>query len=47
MKKTILIIILIFSIYYIIGIKAEEVLEIPEDAIRFRVIANSNSEYDQ
>lgn len=47
MKKTILIIILIFSVYYIIGIKAEEVLEIPGEAIRFRVIANSNSDYDQ
>lgn len=47
MKKTILIIIIIFSIYYVIGIKANEVLQIPDEAIRFRVIANSNTEYDQ
>lgn len=47
MKKTILIIIIVFSIYYVIGIKANEVLQIPEEAIRFRVIANSNTEYDQ
>ena len=47
MKKTILIIISIFLIYYIIGINAEDIIEIPNEAIRFRVIANSNTNYDQ
>jgi len=47
MKKTLLLIGVIFTIYYFIGIKAEEILKIPDEAIRFRVIANSNSEYDQ
>ena len=47
MKKTIFIIIIIFSIYYVIGIKANEVLQIPDEAIRFRVIANSNTKEDQ
>jgi len=47
MKKTIFLIILIFSIYYIIGAKAEDILKIPDESIRFRVIANSNSDHDQ
>ena len=47
MRKTIFLVILIIAIYCVIGIKAEQILKIPEDAIRFRVIANSNSEYDQ
>lgn len=47
MKKTILIIIIIFLVYYVLGAKAEEVLKIPDDAIRFRVIANSNTTHDQ
>lgn len=47
MKKTILILILIFLIYYVIGANAEEILKIPDEAIRFRVIANSNESRDQ
>lgn len=47
MKKTLLVLGLIITTYMIIGVKAEELVEIPEDSIRIRVIANSNSEYDQ
>lgn len=47
MKKTLFVLGLILAIYMIIGVKAEELVEIPDDAIRIRVIANSNSEYDQ
>lgn len=47
MKKTILIIIIILAVYYVIGLKAEDVLKIPDEAIRFRVIANSNNDRDQ
>lgn len=47
MKKTILILFMIFITYYIIGVVSEDVIKIPEDAIRFRVIANSNSKQDQ
>ena len=47
MKKTILIIISIFIFYYIIGVQANKTLTIPDEAIRFRVIANSNDDYDQ
>lgn len=46
MKKTLIIILLILSVYCCIGKKMEKV-EIPAEAIRIRVIANSNSEYDQ
>lgn len=47
MKKTILVLGLIIITYMIIGVKAEELVEIPDNAIRIRVIGNSNSEYDQ
>ena len=47
MKKTILVLGLIIITYMIIGVKAEELVEIPEDSIRIRVIGNSDSEYDQ
>ena len=47
MKKTLLVLGLIITTYMIIGVKAEELVEIPEDSIRIRVIANSNSKYDQ
>ena len=47
MKKTLIILGIILTIYMIIGVKAEELVEIPDDAIRIRVIANSNSKYDQ
>lgn len=47
MKKTIFILIIIFLIYYIIGVASEEIIKIPDEAIRFRVIANSNNAQDQ
>ncbi len=47
MKKTILVLGLIIITYMFIGVKAEELVEIPEDSIRIRVIGNSDSEYDQ
>ncbi len=47
MKKTFLILIIIFIVYYIIGVVSEEVIRIPDEAIRFRVIANSNTQKDQ
>lgn len=47
MKKTLFVLGMILAIYMIIGVKAEELVEIPDDAIRIRVIANSNSKYDQ
>ncbi len=47
MKKTLITLGLILATYMIIGVKAEELVEIPEEAIRIRVIGNSNSEYDQ
>ena len=47
MKKTILVLIIILGTYIFIGVKAQELIEIPNEAIRIRIIANSNSEYDQ
>ena len=47
MKKTIIVLGIILTTYMIIGVKAEELVEIPDEAIRIRVIGNSNSEYDQ
>ena len=47
MKKTLLTLTLILITYMVIGVKSEELVEIPDEAIRIRVIGNSNSEYDQ
>ena len=47
MKKGIITFILIILTYIIIGNVIAENNIIPDDAIRIRVIANSNSEYDQ
>jgi len=47
MKKTMITLLLILTTYTFIGVKAEELIEIPSESIRIRVIANSNSEYDQ
>lgn len=47
MKKTLFVLGLILATYMIIGVKAEELVEIPDSAIRIRVIGNSDSEYDQ
>ncbi len=46
MKKTIILILLIISIYIFIGYKFSDI-EIPEEALRIRILANSNSDYDQ
>lgn len=45
MKKVILMFFIIIAFYMMIGHVSS--LAIPEDALRIRVIANSNSEYDQ
>ena len=45
MKKLILVIFVIVSFYFLLGHVSS--LVIPSDALRIRVIANSNSEYDQ
>ena len=47
MKKTIVIIIFIFSSYFVLGDFIESKELIPEDAIRMRIVPNSDSEYDQ
>ena len=47
MKKTLLILILIITTYIFIGNVFSEGNIIPDDAIRIRIIANSNSDYDQ
>ena len=47
MKRVILTFILIIMVYLIIGSIATKASIIPDDAIRIRIIANSNSEYDQ
>lgn len=47
MKKTLFLIFIILIIYYIIGVGSEEIIKIPNEAIRFRVIANSNNTQDQ
>ena len=46
MKKTIILILSIISIYIFIGFKFSDI-EIPEEALRIRILANSNSDYDQ
>lgn len=46
MKKTCVLIGIIFCTYIFIGYKFSDV-EIPKDALRIRILANSNSEYDQ
>lgn len=47
MKKTILIIVLILLTYIYLGNKMSKKIVIPNESIRIRVIANSNSSYDQ
>lgn len=47
MKKIVLILLSIIITYSIIGNVVAENNIIPEDAIRIRIIANSNSDYDQ
>lgn len=47
MKRTIIVFIIIILTYIIIGNVVAKNNIIPDDAIRIRVIANSNSKYDQ
>ena len=47
MRKTILLLLFIFGTYYFISGYIEDNVKIPEDAIRIRILANSNDEYDQ
>ena len=47
MNKTIITILFVVISYVFIGIVVEENIEIPNDAIRIRILANSNDEYDQ
>jgi stage II sporulation protein R len=47
MKKALITLTIIIITYIFIGVKAQELIEIPDNAIRIRVIANSNSDYDQ
>lgn len=46
MKKTIILILSVIAIYIFIGYKFSDI-EIPEEALRIRILANSNSDYDQ
>lgn len=47
MRKTIIVLGSIILFYMIFGYAAEEYKLIPDEAIRMRVLANSNSDYDQ
>ena len=47
MKKTLLITIVILFTYILLGNTFSKKIIIPNESIRVRVIANSNSEYDQ
>ena len=47
MKKTIIFLIIISLFYMFIADVFAENIKIPEDAIRIRVVPNSNSKYDQ
>ena len=47
MKKVIVLVLLILTIYIFIGNGLSKKITIPDEAIRVRVIANSNTEYDQ
>jgi len=47
MKKTIILLLFIFGFYFIISDVMAKNIEIPDDAIRIRVVPNSNSDYDQ
>ncbi len=45
--KNIICILFVVSIIFLSGMQKKEVVLIPEESIRFRIIANSNSESDQ
>lgn len=45
MKKTIILFLILIFLFF--GMKNPTSIEIPKEAIRFRILANSNSKYDQ
>ena len=47
MKKSIILLLCIFVFYMYISNSVVRGLSIPEDALRIRIIPNSNSEFDQ
>lgn len=48
MKKVILVILAVLSLFFVYGkVKENSVVKIPDSAIRFRILANSNSPRDQ
>ena len=47
MKKIIILITLISFFYIFVSATMAKTIEIPEDAIRIRIVPNSNTEYDQ
>ena len=47
MKKIIILLIFISVFYLTSGFMTEKMVEIPDDALRIRIIPNSNSEFDQ
>ena len=47
MKKTLILLTIIFGFYFLISNVMAQSIKIPDDAIRIRVIANSNSDADQ
>lgn len=47
MKKTVILLIFIGLFYIFVSDAMAENIEIPDDAIRIRVVPNSNSDYDQ
>ena len=47
MKKTLILLTLIFGFYFLISNVMAQSIKIPDDAIRIRVVPNSNSDYDQ
>lgn len=47
MKKTIILLLFICGFYFVISDVLAKNIEIPEDAIRIRVVPNSNSDLDQ
>ena len=47
MKQIIITLLFIFSAYFFISINVKENVKIPANAIRLRILANSNDEYDQ
>lgn len=47
MKKALIVLFFIILVYSFLGVYINENVKIPDDAIRIRILANSNSDYDQ